>query len=144
MYNGMKIDCKHWKKCHIVKGGCCSLGKFGGAPSFGTCILVCKKYKGKQTLDDILLAMPSLTQQAKNLAIAAAKVVKAKIKGEQVIATKRVQANRKKICDSCNRLDKKSGRCSECGCQYKFKLATATEECPIGKWKKSRISKKAK
>jgi len=87
---------------------------------------------------------PSVFQQVKNVTKAAARASKALLKGEQIKATKRVQANRKKVCDSCDRLDKESGRCYECGCQYKYKMATATEECPIGKWKKSRNTKKTK
>ena len=130
----MKIDCKHWKKCHIVKGGCCALGKFGGAPSFGTCILVCKKYKGKQTLNDILLAMPSLTQQAENLAKAAVKVAKATAKGDQIFATKEIVSFRQEICNTCEFYDIKKKRCSQCGCITDYKLKTSTESCPIGKW----------
>jgi hypothetical protein len=129
----MKIDCNHWKSCKNPQGGCCALGKYGGRISFGVCVLACAEYRGKKTADD-LLKMPPLVEQAKNATKAAANVGKAVIKGEKVIASKKVQTVRKKICNSCDQLDKKSGRCYQCGCQYQFKLATATESCPLEKW----------
>ncbi len=87
---------------------------------------------------------PSVFEQAKNAAIAAAKIGQAISRGERIKATKRVQNNRKKICASCDRLNKEDNRCIECGCYYDVKIALATEECPIGKWKKSRNLKKTK
>ena len=42
------IDCKHWSKCGSGDGGCCSLGLFGGRPSYGTCRNVCEKGPGKK------------------------------------------------------------------------------------------------
>ena len=88
--------------------------------------------------------MPSLLEQAKNATKAVGRAVKAKAKGEQVLVTDRVKANRQKICNGCEFYDSHSRRCSKCGCKTAYKLKMATEECPTGKWKKSRISKKAK
>jgi hypothetical protein len=31
------MECKHWKDCNIIGGGCCSLGLYGGQPSLGVC-----------------------------------------------------------------------------------------------------------
>lgn len=31
------VDCKHWKDCGVIGGGCCSLRKYGGQPTIGAC-----------------------------------------------------------------------------------------------------------
>ena len=38
----MSIKCKHWKKCKVIGGGCCTINEYD-RPSFGVCLLVCKK-----------------------------------------------------------------------------------------------------
>ena len=49
---------------------------------------------------------------------------------------------RYEICDKCEEFDKKLLQCNVCGCninrksQFLNKLASADQECPLGKWKK--------
>jgi len=40
------IECKHWKKCGVNKGGCCNINEYE-RPSYGVCLLVCKKNTNK-------------------------------------------------------------------------------------------------
>ena len=39
------------------------------------------------------------------------------------------------ICYDCDRFDKASIRCLECGCKLKAKANIDSEKCPLGKWK---------
>lgn len=43
---------------------------------------------------------------------------------------------RSDICSVCPSLNKEEYRCNECGCYLKYKIAWATQECPLGKWDK--------
>lgn len=85
--------------------------------------------------------MPSLFEQAKNAVIAAAKVAKAKAKGEEVLVSEEVKAERQKICDSCEFYDIDSSRCFKCGCATEYKLKLATESCPEDKWQATKKKK---
>lgn len=42
--------------------------------------------------------------------------------------------NRSEACSICPSLNKEEYRCNECGCYLKYKIAWATQECPLGKW----------
>jgi hypothetical protein len=35
----VSVDCPHWSDCGVKGGGCCALGRFGGRPSRGTCLI---------------------------------------------------------------------------------------------------------
>jgi len=96
------------------------------------------------TKNNLAKNMPSLLQQAKNLTSAVGRATQAVARGEKFLVSKRVKARRQKICDGCEFYDIDASRCAKCGCGTAYKLSMATEECPVGKWKKSRISKKAK
>ena len=47
-----------------------------------------------------------------------------------------VEMMRKLICYGCKNFDKITTECSKCGCLIKKKALWASEECPIGYWKK--------
>lgn len=38
------------------------------------------------------------------------------------------------ICSTCDKLDKQSLRCHECGCDMKLKVLVPALKCPLGKW----------
>ena len=46
--------------------------------------------------------------------------------------------NRSEVCSICPSLNKEEYRCNECGCYLKYKIAWATQECPLGKWVKEK------
>ncbi len=90
-------------------------------------------------------SLPSASQQVRNLATEHWRSLKAFIKGRQVIVPQEVAEARWDICKQCPYLlydemnpdtNKKDGRCTECGCFMNVKTHYATEECPIGKWKR--------
>lgn len=41
---------------------------------------------------------------------------------------------RMSICERCDRFDKESKRCKECGCFMRMKVKIPDMKCPIGKW----------
>lgn len=43
-------------------------------------------------------------------------------------------ASRLEICNSCTFLNKKTVRCTKCGCFMKLKTTLRQAKCPIGKW----------
>jgi hypothetical protein len=43
---------------------------------------------------------------------------------------------RVEACAICPKLDKENYKCNECGCYLKYKIAWATQECPLGNWEK--------
>jgi hypothetical protein len=73
---------------------------------------------------------PPLAKRARNLAGSVARFVAAG--GE--IATPEERDRRMDICRGCDRFV--GGMCSECGCRLGFKVAMATEHCPLDppKW----------
>lgn len=79
---------------------------------------------------DELPKLPSLLQQAKNLATATAEHAKNGFKNAQEEEKQR----RLSICKECPHLIPDSMRCGQCGCYLETKAAWASSKCPIGKW----------
>ena len=152
-----KIDCKNWKDCGNSTGGCCELNKFGGKPSFGTCLLACEDYQGDQKIKDFIDMsppdppsppdLPSLRKRATNYLGFLFRKTAAKMKGLETQVTQEVFDKRIAICrtDICRKRrvvlqDDGDGNeyeiesCAECGCPYMKKLWEATEECPLSFW----------
>jgi hypothetical protein len=73
-------------------------------------------------------AFPSATKQLSNAFGAVRRVVAAAVAGEPVRVTHEQYVQRQEACDQCSHLI--NGRCRLCGCQYKLKIALATESCP--------------
>ena len=84
--------------------------------------------------------LPSLTQQARNLAAAATRTFRAIIKNEPVFVPVAVREQRQALCAACDY--NLNGRCRLCGCCVKSqifrKTQLAAEECPLNppKWLK--------
>jgi hypothetical protein len=78
---------------------------------------------------------PSVFQQARNLAKEMWKTGKNAAKGLPVIVPTEVGFERISTCQSCDRLDKETFRCRECGCFMKSKSQLASASCPLNKWK---------
>lgn len=89
---------------------------------------------GVKVKDFINIEMPSLLQQAKNLASTAKDVIKDAAKGKKIISEDSQAAERMAICKSCPYLDQESVRCTKCGCNMKYKTKIKSAKCPIGKW----------
>ena len=79
-------------------------------------------------------SFPSAFQQARNLAKEMWKTGKAAAKGLPVLVSTEEGYRRLSVCENCEKLEKASYRCSECGCFMKTKTQLATASCPIGKW----------
>ena len=77
---------------------------------------------------------PSLIKQGTNLATAVGRVIATLADGDDVFVDSETKDMRTSICSSCDRLDKESMRCYECGCRIPNKIPFDTEGCPIGKW----------
>lgn len=76
------------------------------------------------------IKMPSLIQQAKNLAISAKDHIKNGMR--QVSAEKK--AERLNICSSCPFFKSDTMRCGHCGCFLETKTQWESSTCPIKKW----------
>jgi hypothetical protein len=80
---------------------------------------------------------PSYIAMANSLLDAAVNTVKRVAKGEEVLATDEVLAERKATCLECPQWNPRGwgggGRCEACGCSG-LKLTLAASQCPIGKW----------
>ena len=74
--------------------------------------------------------MPSLIEQAKNIATSLAKHV---LNGFQH-SSRDEFLQRIEACNQCDSFDPETRRCSECGCFVLVKTKWASEECPLGKW----------
>ena len=71
-------------------------------------------------------------EQAKNLAVAVGRFVKAAVNGDRLIAGKGLRKKRIQTCKACDQLN--GMRCAKCGCSTVAKVALDTEHCPLGKW----------
>lgn len=74
--------------------------------------------------------MPSLLEQAYNLAASMSEYAKSGFKN----VSDEVYKERISICDGCDLLRKEDRRCYECGCFVDKKAYIAVEECPKKKW----------
>jgi len=80
---------------------------------------------------------PPISEQAKNAAGSAFKIVKGIFNGQPIFATEEAKEERIKICEWCEFYDKDgdpSPRCMKCGCVVAWKIPVAFEQCPINKW----------
>jgi hypothetical protein len=71
---------------------------------------------------------PSITKQVGNAFGAMRRVVAAAVAGEPIRVSREQYVERQAACDSCPNLV--NSRCRLCGCQYKLKIALASEACP--------------
>jgi len=100
-----------------VNGGCCALDKYGGHPSHGVCLRICKNngecvvHKGGILKGAVGLAKAHLGIDA---------------------ADKETVESRQATCLGCDRFD--FGKCKECGCYLHAKVRIKSETCPIGRW----------
>lgn len=49
----------------------------------------------------------------------------------------KMSQDRLAICSVCDKYNKKTTRCEECGCFMEYKTLFRTSKCPIGKWKEN-------
>ncbi len=133
-----ELTCPHWSDCGMdAPAGCCALGKYGGRPSYGVCLKICKNNTETETTpfwDGKIPPLPlpgemptaSLLDKMKG----AAGLVKAELGiGKVDDAT---EAKRRALCVECDQYD--FGRCLECGCYLHAKVKIESETCPIGRW----------
>jgi|APGre2960657373_1045057.scaffolds.fasta_scaffold584835_1 uncharacterized paraquat-inducible protein A len=71
---------------------------------------------------------------SKGLSSTAAKATQAIVAKERMISPEQNAKHRLSICNACEFLIKKTGRCGQCGCFVSLKVKLNFEECPIGKW----------
>jgi hypothetical protein len=82
--------------------------------------------------------LPGLPRQARNLAAAAARTLRAALAGRPIFVPPDVLKARESICATCE--ENLAGRCRKCGCgiraQFLRKTHLATEHCPLtpSKW----------
>lgn len=60
--------------------------------------------------------------------------IRAYYQGDRFIASGRVAAQRRKICNQCPRRDAESDQCLECTCFLGLKTELTAESCPLKKW----------
>lgn len=77
---------------------------------------------------------PSTFQMARNLAKEIWNTGKKAARGLPIIVSTEVGFQRLQTCEGCDRFDKESSRCHECGCFMKTKTQLAAASCPLGKW----------
>lgn len=73
--------------------------------------------------------LPSLSEQAKNLAVAAFEHAKDRFKNVNEVMLEK----RNKICHNCNEM-RQDERCAKCGCYMKIKAKWESARCPENKW----------
>jgi len=81
-----------------------------------------------------LSEFPSAFQQARNLAKEMWKTGKNAAKGLPVLVSAEEGFQRMETCEGCDRFDKETSRCKECGCFMKTKTQLASATCPLNKW----------
>jgi len=54
-----------------------------------------------------------------------------------ILVTDEVRQHRRLICEGCEFFDPEWSQCEKCGCLVSFKVELTTEQCPVGKWRKS-------
>lgn len=75
---------------------------------------------------------PSFYEQVKNLSKLASDVTKDILNDEPILASKDVQDERLKICETC--CHNYGGRCALCGCWLDNKVKFSSSRCPVMKW----------
>ena len=78
-------------------------------------------------------AMPSLPQQALNLAGSLAGEAVARLKSEPPVLPDEVN-RRLALCEACEFFKADEGRCSQCGCYMHVKARFRSAKCSKGKW----------
>lgn len=79
------------------------------------------------------LKLPGMFDMAKNLMRDSAKIAGNALGGNRTLVEESVRLNRLEICGGCPRYTPE-GRCVECGCFMKIKVAFQTSVCPLEKW----------
>lgn len=111
----MKIDCPSWRDIGLPGAGACTLNKFGGRPSRGTCA-------GCLGVDVQQTQPVQRTQQARLAFVML------------TVAQQRTVESRRAICNSCEyarRVHRLSVHCEGCGCAG---LSLLNGRCPRNKW----------
>ena len=73
---------------------------------------------------------PPLVEQATNFGTSMVNFVRSGFE----LAGKEEKERRLKICYECDKFDRSSNRCMECGCNLKAKAGIGVEKCPLNKW----------
>jgi len=60
----------------------------------------------------------------------------AKLRGFETLVNAQESEARLFLCDSCEQLCYESRQCRRCTCWVDFKVQLATEECPLGHWRR--------
>jgi len=133
-----EVNCKHWRECGSVTGGCCSKGIYE-RPSFGVCNTFCeyntsidhhKKPKGEAFHKRVLKNVKSYIDAERSLAN----------EGELDDAQ---YGARIKLCLTCEYLKQTYddiGHCGACGCGISKRAALTVKgrmpraTCPKNKW----------
>lgn len=118
------IGCKHWRDCGVSHGGCCDIGAYA-RPSYGTCVLLCKKWEGPPKPDrvpgpgptphrivDFVTAHKQLITQGR---------VPDAVAHERLSICTGITVEGKKIAEPCPRYEDEkggwgTGHCKACGC----------------------------
>lgn len=77
---------------------------------------------------------PPLAVEAAHLAGAVARLALAALGRNPLLLSAAGRQARLAVCVGCAAFHAASGRCRECGCQLKLKLALRSEACPAGRW----------
>jgi len=74
--------------------------------------------------------LPSVTKMAASIAKATVQAIKTGLPQRSPEEIAAING----ICKTCEFWRTSDNRCSKCGCYLKFKVAMATEHCPVKKW----------
>tara|TARA_B100000131_G_scaffold237666_1_gene229798 strand:+ start:3294 stop:3614 length:321 start_codon:yes stop_codon:yes gene_type:complete len=80
---------------------------------------------------------PTISEKAKGFFSELKKMAKRAMGPDDILCSKEIQAERLKICESCEFKVNSSKRikCSKCGCYMEVKTWIASSKCPVDKWK---------
>ena len=77
---------------------------------------------------------PSLPEQGANLSKFIFEIIKKSVRGDALLVSEEVQAERMEICRTCEYFDPQQVRCRHCGCWLEQKTKYALDSCPLEKW----------